>query len=163
MTDMIVQYPITLLYDGACRLCQLEMRTLLARDTAGRLDLVDIAAADFDPGLYGIGLEAMRAALHAVDGDGRVHRGVDSLVLAYRAVGLGWALAPTRWPGLAPIFDLAYRVFARHRYGVSRVFAPLLDGLLRRHARRAAARMTPCRDGACSHEQQPSFLTAKEK
>jgi len=34
---------------------------------------------------------------------------------AYGAVGLGWLLAPSRWPLLGRLFDAAYRWFARNR------------------------------------------------
>jgi len=33
----------------------------------------------------------------------------------YKAVGLGWLLAPTGWPVLKPLFDLIYRLFAKYR------------------------------------------------
>lgn len=34
---------------------------------------------------------------------------------AYSAIGLGWLLAPTRWPDLDRLSDHAYLVFARNR------------------------------------------------
>jgi predicted DCC family thiol-disulfide oxidoreductase YuxK len=37
------QWPLTLLYDGACPICMLEMRNLMARNTLNRLAFIDIA------------------------------------------------------------------------------------------------------------------------
>jgi predicted DCC family thiol-disulfide oxidoreductase YuxK len=47
---------------------------------------------------------------------------VETFRQAYRAVGLGWVLAPTGWPLLRPAFDALYRIFARHRVRMGRVF-----------------------------------------
>ena len=41
---------------------------------------------------------------------------------AYRAVGLGWILAPTGWPVLRPVFDWLYLGFARYRVRLGRAF-----------------------------------------
>jgi predicted DCC family thiol-disulfide oxidoreductase YuxK len=53
--------------------------------------------------------------IHAALPDGRVVEGMAVFRRAYGAVGLGWLLAPSRWPGLRRVFDAAYRVFARNR------------------------------------------------
>jgi predicted DCC family thiol-disulfide oxidoreductase YuxK len=47
--------------------------------------------------------------------DGSVVEGLEVFRRAYRAVGLGWLLAPTGWIGLRRIADWAYGVFARYR------------------------------------------------
>jgi predicted DCC family thiol-disulfide oxidoreductase YuxK len=150
-------YPLHLLYDGACAVCRLEMNELAARDTRGRLALVDISAAGFDPAPWGASLAEMNALIHAVDAAGVTTTGVPALRLAYDAVGLGAWFAPTRWPLLAPLFSAGYRAFARHRYGISRATAPLVDRIAARRARRRAVaahqRMRACANGACDiHE-----------
>jgi len=43
-------------------------------------------------------------------------------VKAYRAVGLGWLLAPAGWPVLGWFFDGLYAVFARYRVRLRRLF-----------------------------------------
>jgi predicted DCC family thiol-disulfide oxidoreductase YuxK len=35
--------------------------------------------------------------------------------IRYAAVGLGWLVAPTRWPCLPRLADRAYQIFARNR------------------------------------------------
>jgi len=146
-------YPLTLFYDAGCPVCALEMDHLRERDRSGRLVFVDIAAPGFDPAPYGVSLADMNAEIHGLCADGRLTRGVAVLRLAYDAVGLGWVLRPTGWPWARPLFDRAYRVFARHRQLISRVAAPLIHGLRQARARQTAKRMRACRDGACRMPQ----------
>jgi predicted DCC family thiol-disulfide oxidoreductase YuxK len=107
---------IRLLYDGDCPLCSREVGFLRARDRGrGRIRFEDIADPCFDPAGYGLDAQQVMARIHGVLPDGRVVEGVEVFRRAYAAVGLGWLLAPTRWPGIRRLADLAYRVFARNR------------------------------------------------
>lgn len=109
-------WPIRLLYDGDCPLCSREARFLARRDGGrGRIRFEDIADPGFDPGRYGLDRERVMARIHGVLPDGRVVEGLEVFRRAYAAVGLGWLLAPTRWPGVRRLADAAYRVFARNR------------------------------------------------
>jgi len=109
-------WEIRILYDGECPLCSREIRFLERRDReSGRIQLEDISRADFDPATYGLDARQVMARIHGVLPDGSVVEGVEVFRRAYAAVGLGWLLAPTRWPVLRRLADLAYRVFARHR------------------------------------------------
>jgi hypothetical protein len=87
----------------------------------GLLALTGIAAAGFDPAMYGRTLTALMGSLHGVLADGRQTTGVETFRQAYRAVGLGWALAPTRWPALRPLSDALYRLFAHYRVPLGRL------------------------------------------
>jgi predicted DCC family thiol-disulfide oxidoreductase YuxK len=53
--------------------------------------------------------------LHGVLADGRVVRRVEAIRQAYQAVGLGWLVAPTRWPVVRWVLDGMYGIFARNR------------------------------------------------
>jgi predicted DCC family thiol-disulfide oxidoreductase YuxK len=139
-------YPLTLLYDAGCAVCSLEMDHLRERNRDGLLVFIDISAPGFDAAPYGVTLEAMNAEIHALRPDGSMLRGVQVLRLAYAAVGLGWVLSPTGWAPLRPLFDMGYRLFARHRQTISRVSGPLIQAL---RARRMAQRMQACSSGAC--------------
>ena len=132
-------FPLTLLYDGACPVCNLEMDNLKARNTAEQLKFIDISAPYFDPKPYGATLAEMNGLIHAQRPDGSLVIGVEVFRLAYSAVGLGYAAAPTGWPLLKPVFDAAYAVLARNRYGVSAALGPMLTRL---RSTRAAKRLS---------------------
>ncbi len=146
----VVNYPLTLLYDGACPICALEMDNFRERDNAQnpvrKLMFVDIAQPGFDPAPYGATLPDMQALIHAVRPDGSLVVGVPALRLAYQAVGMGAWAAPTGWPMLAPVFDWAYSRFARNRYRFSGAVMPFIAHIA---ARRAVKRARACVDGAC--------------
>jgi predicted DCC family thiol-disulfide oxidoreductase YuxK len=109
-------WQIRVLHDGDCPLCSREVRFLEKRDGgSGRIAFEDIADPAFDPGKYGLDAGQLMARIHGVLPDGTVVEGVEVFRRAYGAVGLGWLLAPTRWPGLRRLADGAYRLFARNR------------------------------------------------
>ena len=87
-----------LLYDGECPFCRREVEWLKRRDRAGNLATEDIAALGFDPASYGLTRDEVTRVLHGVKSDGTVLRGMDAVREAYRAVGIGWLVAPTRLP-----------------------------------------------------------------
>lgn len=147
---MTATYPLILLYDATCPVCALEMDHLRERDTHGRLVFINIAEPGFDAKRYGASLADMNAEIHAVAPGGRLLRGVEVLRLAYGAVGLGWVTQATGWPVLRPVFDLGYRLFAKHRMHFSAVFGPAILAVRQRRANRKARdmarRMRQCKD-----------------
>jgi predicted DCC family thiol-disulfide oxidoreductase YuxK len=149
---MTAHFPLTLLYDGACPVCNLEMDNLKACNTARLLKFVDISAPFFDAAPYGASLAAMNGLIHAVRPDGSLVIGVEVFRLAYGAVGLGHLTAPTGWPLLKPAFDAAYKVFARNRYGISSAVGPVLTRIA---AVRANRRSQACAKGACDVPARP--------
>ena len=119
--------PLTVLVDGNCPFCRLERRWLQRLDARRASDgfglcFDDIADPTFDASLYGLELAALHGSIHAVEPDGTVLRGMDVFRAAYGAIGLGWLLAPTGWPLLKPVCDLGYRLFARYRVRLGRLF-----------------------------------------
>jgi predicted DCC family thiol-disulfide oxidoreductase YuxK len=108
-------FAIKVLYDGDCPLCKREIAFLKRRDKRGAIAAEDIAAAGFDPARYGLDHASVMSRIHGVLPDGTVIEGVEVFRRLYTAIGLGWLVAPTRWPLLRGLFDRAYRVFARNR------------------------------------------------
>ncbi|MCX5943327.1 MAG: DUF393 domain-containing protein [Cyanobacteria bacterium] len=108
---------LTLLFDGACPLCQREVEALRSRDQGnGRIYFVDIDAPDYDPAAHGgISYRAAMGRIHAIGADGRVIVDVAAFREAYRLVGLGWLYAPTTWPLLKPVVDGIYGHWATWR------------------------------------------------
>jgi predicted DCC family thiol-disulfide oxidoreductase YuxK len=113
---MMEAWTITVLYDGECPLCTREVEMLRRRDPEGRAArFEDIAAPGFDAARYGRSQAELMARIHGVLPDGTLVDGVEVFRRVYAAVGLGWLVAPTGWPLLRPLFDAAYRWFARNR------------------------------------------------
>ncbi len=151
-------YPLTLFHESGCPMCNAEMTSLRQRDTFGRLRFVDVTPPDF-VAPAGATREAMMEAIHGLTADGRWVIGVETLRLAYAAVGLGWLAAPTAWPWLREPAERAYRWVARHRHRFPGWLGPaftslaLLRGERRREAlqREAelAARRARCTGATC--------------
>ncbi len=140
-------YPLVLFHDGDCPVCRFDIANLQARNHAGRLRFVDIAAPDFRPEVHGKTLPELHAEIHAQRPDGSFVTGMEVFRLAYRAVGLGWLVAPASFGPLKKPADLMYRVFARHRSRISRHFGFVFEALLAWQASRRAKR---CHTGQCA-------------
>lgn len=108
-------YEIEVFFDGDCPLCVREIAFLKRRDKRWRVRFTDIAAPGFDPDALGLPWSELMDRIHARLPDGTWVEGVEVFRRVYKAVGLGWLLAPTRLPGLRQLADLAYRVFAKNR------------------------------------------------
>lgn len=131
-------YPLEFLYDGECSICRFDVAHLRRHDQHGRLLFIDISTPDFDPTPYGRSRAELLARMTARRADGVVVDGPEVFRLALAANGLGWLIAPTRWPVFAQITELSYRCFARNRVALSRRFG----GFFRR--------LTPTDCNSCS-------------
>jgi predicted DCC family thiol-disulfide oxidoreductase YuxK len=145
MTEL--QAPITLFFDGQCKVCQFDMANLHARDCEQRLRLIDITAPDFDPAAWGFDMHELMAQMHAVMPDGSRVKGVSALRVAYQAVGWEWPFIGMRWRAGQVVYEQAYSIFARHRKLISTTLSPLIYTLQWIQARRATRRMQRCRQG----------------
>ncbi len=113
-------WELCVLFDGECPLCAAEIRMLRSLDRGrGRIHFDDIAAPEFRAERYGTDHASLMARIHAALPDGTLVEGVEVFRRAYAAVGLGWLVAPTRWPLLGPLTDALYRVFARNRLAIT--------------------------------------------
>lgn len=110
--------PLTVYYDGGCRVCSAEIAYYQRRDRDGRLRCLDITAPDFVPADHGRSLEEFMARLHVRAADGAFTTGVAAFVAI-------WQVLPQRryrWlshffslPLVRPIAETGYTVFARNR------------------------------------------------
>ncbi len=122
---------ITILYDGRCPTCVAQANLLRGLDREGnRIGWVDMTARGFEAATFGLDPEEVRTQVHGVLADGTVVRGMEVIRRAYRAVGWGWVVAPTGWPGLKWLCDRGYAWFAKNR-------------------RRWSWRTPRCREGRC--------------
>ncbi len=123
---------LKIFFDSDCPFCRLEARWLGRWDKKGAIVFEDIAAPDFDASAFGFELDTLHKELHATYPDGTVLVGMDVFRAAYRAVGLGWLLAPTGWPVLRGLFDWLYRMFAKNRVVLGRrIGGRCVDGTCR--------------------------------
>lgn len=111
-------FPLQIFYDGACRVCAAEIEHYLRRDHGGRLQGVDISAADFAAPV-GLTHTALMHELHVIDASGTVYRNIAAFeaiwrafpaVPFYRFLSTLFAL-----PLFNPLARCGYRIFARLR------------------------------------------------
>ncbi len=145
----MARYPLTLFYDGSCRLCRGEIENLLARDAGGRLAAVDCASPGFDAGATPFTRRALMDVIHARDADGQWLRGVDVFVAAYRATGLDWISRVLAHPLVRPFADRAYPWIVRNRYRLSALGVHRLLDRAAHAARRSQANAALARAGGC--------------
>ena len=82
----------------------------------GRVRYTDIAKPEFNAlEQTGLSFDDLMAEIHGRLPSGEVVVGMDVFRNLYGAVGWGFVMAPTGWPGLRVFFDFAYRLFARNR------------------------------------------------
>ena len=124
---------LTLLYDGCCPLCLREVELLGRKDRQRhgeqlKLAFVDIDQPEYNPDSYaGISYREAMGRIHAIDASGAVLRDVDVFRRAYDLIGMGWLYAPTQWPLLRPLTNLAYGIWADMRLRITG--RPSLDSL----------------------------------
>ncbi|MBI1369641.1 MAG: DUF393 domain-containing protein [Planctomycetes bacterium] len=111
----MAEWDIKMLHDGQCPICSREVAMLRRKDVHHRIAFEDITGPDFDAGRYGLTQAAVEGRMHGVLPDGRIVTGVEVFRRTYRAIGLGWLVAPTGWPVLRWVFDGLYAVFAKVR------------------------------------------------
>ncbi len=113
---------LTLYYDGNCPLCKAEMIYLSARDKTGKLGFVDVRQPCALDNLSGVSCANALANIHAQTLDGQTLLGVDAFRVAYAMVDLkilSWLLGIQV---LQPLYRRSYRLFATHRYTLSKIF-----------------------------------------
>ena len=116
-----IQYPISILYDGACNLCRRSIFTLQMLDVLGRLKPVD-----FRNNAMGIKEEDLDRAMHVIkeakdkkekkEAKEVIYKGFDGFrVISWHLPALLW-LAPVLYiPGVAPIGRTIYAKIAARR------------------------------------------------
>ena len=104
-------------YDGDCPLCLKEIKMLMWMDRKnGRIQFTDITDSAFDAERdTGLQHDDLMAEIYGRLPDGTLVTGMEVFRRLYGAVGMGALFAPTAWPGLKPVFDGAYSLFAKNR------------------------------------------------
>ncbi len=121
MTTLDTSSTFEVFYDGDCPLCIKEIRLLQWMDRKKRrICFTDIAAPTFDAhNDTGKDQHELMAEIYGRLPSGELVTGMEVFRQLYGSVGLGLLFAPTAWPGLRPVFDAAYRCFARNRLRIT--------------------------------------------
>jgi predicted DCC family thiol-disulfide oxidoreductase YuxK len=114
-------------YDGGCPLCSKEIAHYRRIDSAGRIDWIDITAADAELAAAGLDLPTAMRRLHVREPNGEVVSGVPAFLAIWRRL--------PRWHLLAAAVSAL------------RLTGPLEWAYVRFADRRFRRR---CADGACS-------------
>jgi predicted DCC family thiol-disulfide oxidoreductase YuxK len=122
----------TLLYDGACRICVSQIRTIAAYNDAGLIELLDMNASEAQTRFPQVTPAMAQRELHLVAPDGSLHQGAEAvretLLRLPSLRGLGELL---RLPGAMSLARPIYAWIAQNRY-------------------RLGGRAEPCTDGTCA-------------
>lgn len=102
-------------YDGDCPLCMREIRMLVRKDRAHKIEFTDIADPAFSAAAYGTSYESLMERIRGRLPDGTWIEGVEVFRQLYAAVGFRRLVAITRLPGLSHLLGLGYRLFAANR------------------------------------------------
>jgi predicted DCC family thiol-disulfide oxidoreductase YuxK len=109
--------PYTVVYDGACRVCNRLVSLLRTWDRAGELELIPYQNTTVLDRFPWIPPEAYAEAMQLVGPAGRTWQGADAVEQLLRVLPFGGALAWVfRVPGVGALFSRFYRWFARNRY-----------------------------------------------
>jgi len=114
---------LQIFYDGDCPLCRAEMEFLERRDKNNCIGFVDVRLPHALEPLKGVSCEVALNAIHARTDTGEILTGIDAFCIAYQLTGLkllAWILSRK---SVRPILNYGYRVFARNRYSISRIWA----------------------------------------
>ena len=109
-------------YDGSCSLCSAAIGKVAESTEGAQFSMKDIEKEVLPEGLTP---EGVRKEIHVIDGEGRVHKNVDGLLMiaaAYpRYALLVWL---GRLPVIKQLLRALYFLFARDRHFWSRIFLP---------------------------------------
>jgi len=108
---------LTVLYDGACKLCRAGVARVRRMDSRSRIELLDLHDASVAARFPQVNIDDAMRLMQAVDPGGRVYSGAD----AWARIGLalpGWKLIA--WlllvPGIHFLAQHLYAWVARNRY-----------------------------------------------
>lgn len=111
--------PLTIFYDGYCPLCLFEVRQLKRFDQQKNITFVDIQEPSFSTQYPQLNWSNLNTRIYGYLQDGSLISGLDVTYLAWKLVGKGWVYAPLRCPVISWFADIAYNIFAKHRYRIS--------------------------------------------
>ncbi len=155
----MIRYPLTIYFDGSCRLCRSEIENIAARALDGRLVMIDCSPPGFDTSGMPATREFMMNMIHARDAAGVWITGVDVFIAAYQAAEVKTVSRLLAHPWIKPRAAAMYPWVVRNRYrisalGMHKILNAFTQGALRKRARLALAQSQACKDDACKLERE---------
>lgn len=108
MTTETLDRPVCF-YNGACPVCRLEIEHYKQGQNGDRVRWLDLADDPEALAHLGVGRAEARRRLHVLDGDGRLHRGIDAFILIWQRMPRYRWLA--RLVGSRPMRPLAAAIY----------------------------------------------------
>jgi predicted DCC family thiol-disulfide oxidoreductase YuxK len=150
ISDLVL--PLTVFYDGTCKLCRSEFENIGARDLFGELILIDCSPLDFDASALPVSRDVLMNVIHARDATGKWISGVDVFIAAYQAADLNWVSAILHHRWLKPAAIRAYPWLVRNRYRIAALgLHRILNLLTHRATLRARGEVALARASACKN------------
>ena len=115
---------VEVFYDGDCPLCMREIRMLMRKDRASRIQFTDIAAPSFDATSTGTTYAALMSRIQGRLPDGSWIEGVEVFRQLYAAIGWTRLVAISRLPVIRSVLAVGYRWFAANRLRLTGRCAP---------------------------------------
>lgn len=107
---------LTVYYDGACQVCSREIALYQKAKGHETIRFVDICAAGFDAVKEGLDPVEVHRSFHARSADGTLYQGVPAFIAIWQTLpGFQWLASCTKVPGVKPLMNLGYIVFAKIR------------------------------------------------
>jgi predicted DCC family thiol-disulfide oxidoreductase YuxK len=111
------------LYDDECALCTFQMKVLTWLDWLNVAALIPLSSDRAREAAPQLDRESLRAAMHVVTTDGKIHRGARCIRFLSLRMPLLVPLALFLWvPGVIGIAEQVYKLVANNRYLLSRAF-----------------------------------------
>lgn len=107
-------------FDGDCPICSKEVCYLKTKEKSKLVEFKDIAALDFDPGLFGKNKKELLSQIHAMMPDGSFIKGADVFRKLYFILGYKIFSRIISLPFIRQIIDFLYLVFAKYRLEIGR-------------------------------------------
>lgn len=117
---------VAALFDGECGVCTQSAAWFGRRDTAGRIQRLDLRDPDAAARFPTLDPVAVRALMHVVHPDGRVTIGLDAVRAVLVELPGAWPFVARVLgiPGVHFVAEFFYRAFARNRLFFNRWFTP---------------------------------------
>lgn len=119
---------VELFWDGGCPMCKREIEYYRGLDRDARVRWTDIHSRPEALDRFGIPLKRAMERIHAIKSDGKILTGVPAFLAVWEQLPYWRALPPvlTATPGVVPLAEAAYGVWARHRLAISGRVRPSL-------------------------------------